>query len=358
MKILSVAIPAYNVEKYIQRCLITFIEESIMNDLEVIIVNDGSTDRTPEIVLEYTNKYPETFKLVNKKNGGHGSAVNTGIQYSTGKYFRVVDGDDWVDTDDLVELIQSLKKTDVDAVSMHYHRVNMITGARDEVRENNVQFGKVYRFKDLKIEDRYFTLASTCFKTSILKELNYKFQENTYFVDVEYIIMPIVKINTVMFLDLYVYKYFVGNENQSISLKNLVRRYDHHDRVVKSCIRYINTVNTDEVHKKYMYNIIKKVLFTHYSIALVYNEDKEQGAIDAKEFDEFLRKESPYLYEETNKEFGYIRDLRKYEFDHKKYENAFPIKCKALAYRFKNQLLRVRKILGKIKRLIFRILNI
>ena len=153
MKILSVAIPAYNVEKYIQRCLITFIEESIMNDLEVIIVNDGSTDRTPEIVLEYTNRYPETFKLVNKKNGGHGSAVNTGIQYSTGKYFRVVDGDDWVDTDDLVELIQSLKKTDVDAVSMHYHRVNMITGARDEVRENNVQFGKVYRFKDLKIED-------------------------------------------------------------------------------------------------------------------------------------------------------------------------------------------------------------
>ena len=110
-KILSITIPAYNVEKYLDRCLQSFEVPEILDKIEILIINDGSKDKTPDIAQKYCDKYPETYFLYNKENGGHGSGINYGIRYATGKYFKVVDGDDWLNTEELPAFVQMLEQS-------------------------------------------------------------------------------------------------------------------------------------------------------------------------------------------------------------------------------------------------------
>lgn len=129
-KILSIIIPAYNVEKYLKRCLfsIATVNPLLLEKTEILIINDGSTDTTPDIALKYCQKYPGVFYLYSKENGGHGSAVNTGIHYASGKYFKVLDGDDWFATKELQKLIELLENLDVDIVASDYLCIKDGTG--------------------------------------------------------------------------------------------------------------------------------------------------------------------------------------------------------------------------------------
>ena len=152
-KILSVTIPTYNVEKYLKQCLDSFIIPEIIDDMEILIVNDGSTDSSPIIAKEYTEKYPDTFKLINKENGGHGSTINTGIANATGKYFKVVDSDDWVDTKSMINLMATLKKDDCDLVYSNYYWVDNDTGKK------TVEFQKPF---DIILKSCPMKFSSTC----------------------------------------------------------------------------------------------------------------------------------------------------------------------------------------------------
>ena len=114
-KILTVTIPSYNVEAYLEDCLESFVNSEVMDDIEVLIVNDGSSDNTAKIAQRYVDKYENTFRLINKENGGHGSTINTGVREAKGKYFKVVDGDDWVDTRSFIHLVKVLKESDAES---------------------------------------------------------------------------------------------------------------------------------------------------------------------------------------------------------------------------------------------------
>ena len=110
-KLLTIVVPAYNVEKYIKNCLDSFIDLSVLRSLEILIVDDGSTDSTASLAHTYEQKYPYSFKVLSKENGGHGSTINYAIPRATGKYFKVVDGDDWLDKSLLPQFVQLLKHT-------------------------------------------------------------------------------------------------------------------------------------------------------------------------------------------------------------------------------------------------------
>ena len=128
-KVLSIVVPSYNVEAYLERGLRSLCDERLADALEVIVVDDGSTDATPAIAQRFVDCEPRIFKLVSKENGGHGSTINTGLAIATGTYFRVVDGDDWVDTEGLVHLIEQLRALDADLVVDEKREVDMKTGA-------------------------------------------------------------------------------------------------------------------------------------------------------------------------------------------------------------------------------------
>ena len=128
LKLLSVVIPAYNVEKYINQCLHSFVVKRILPFIEVLIINDGSNDATYDMAAAYERQYPDTFKVITKQNGGHGSAINMGIKEATGKYFKVVDGDDWVDPQALTALIETLRISNSDVVFHNFYWVENIFG--------------------------------------------------------------------------------------------------------------------------------------------------------------------------------------------------------------------------------------
>lgn len=125
MKLLTIVIPSYNAEKFLDIGIPTFIDERINREIEVIIVDDGSTDKTPQIADGYMKKYPSVIKVVHKKNGGHGSAINCGIANATGKYFCIVDADDWCDTEKLVKLVENMKGQDADLILTHSSKVDV-----------------------------------------------------------------------------------------------------------------------------------------------------------------------------------------------------------------------------------------
>ena len=121
-KILSIAIPTYNMERYLGRCLDSLVAARRTDALEIIVVNDGSTDCSSEIAHRYAKEHPNSIIVIDKKNGNYGSCVNAALKVATGKYFRVLDSDDWVDTDGLVQLLDKLKNAEADAVVTHFSK--------------------------------------------------------------------------------------------------------------------------------------------------------------------------------------------------------------------------------------------
>ncbi len=328
-KWLTITVAAYNAQKYLHRCLRSIAGcGAYLDKIEVLVVNDGSTDGTEEIAQQFAKAYPRSFFVITKKNGGHGSAINKGIQKAHGRYFLVLDADDWLDSEALVELVKTIgcmKDTLPDLISCHYSRVDLETGASTPVRQEQVTFRKIYPFAELPVSDVYFALASICYRTSLLQSMQLVIQEHTYYADVEYMLLPMPYVETVYFLDLYLYKYFVGNTEQSIYLPTMVKRYAHHNRVMHRVIDTLaaDTANLSGRKKAYVWQILEKLLYTHYAISLVYDENHARGALRAKKFDAYLKYTSFALYERMEKTVPFLRIYRKYDFSVSRVQKAY-----------------------------------
>lgn len=240
-KTLTITIPSYNVENTLKDTVESLLTPSILNDLEILIVNDGSKDSTSVIAHDYEKKYPQTIRAIDKENGGHGSTINTGIQAATGRYFKVIDGDDWVITENLVQLIQDLKTVNTDIVYNTYYEVNNQTHERKLFTElyPDLRLKTVYSFDS--IADRiYIPMHSMTFRTEILKSHGIQIDEHRFYVDNEYVLMPIPFVNTVLFLDYPVYLYRVFTENQSMNIKNMQKNFQHNYDVIMHMIEYLH----------------------------------------------------------------------------------------------------------------------
>ena len=128
MKILSFIIPSYNCEKFLEKCVSSMLHPEILERLEIIIVNDGSTDSTEAIATALCSRYPEVIRLINQENRGHGGALNAGCAAAMGKYLKVIDADDWVETDNLPSYVDFLEQCDSDVVLTHHDTIHIGTG--------------------------------------------------------------------------------------------------------------------------------------------------------------------------------------------------------------------------------------
>lgn len=222
-KLLTISVAAYNVENYIKKCLNSFVDASFIDDIEVLVINDGSTDNTASIVNRYMKKYPGIFRLVNKENGGHGSAVNRGILEAKGEYFKTVDGDDWVNKEALKELINFIKVTHADVISTDYWWVDDKTKRKTKEIKNifeGLQYRKEYKFDDV-CHDIYINIHAMTIRTEILKKNKIRLDTNCFYVDAEYVLFPVPYIDTIAFLPRPVYMYRLGLETQSMNLLNM-----------------------------------------------------------------------------------------------------------------------------------------
>ncbi|MBQ9993613.1 MAG: glycosyltransferase family 2 protein [Clostridia bacterium] len=242
-KILTVAIPAYNVENYIDYCLSSFMADSIPeDDLEVLIVNDGSKDNTEAIAKRYEELYPDVFRVITKENGGHGSAINTGLANASGKYFKIVDGDDWVDYEQFIKYITLLRETDADLVATDFCCVSAetldVTDTRSPViRGDNIS--GVFDF-DSVCDNLFVRMHSATWRTSLLRERGIRIDEGRFYVDMEYILFPIPYVQTVCIAHLPVYMYRLGMGGQSVSIASMQRNIQHHLDVMNANLNHLD----------------------------------------------------------------------------------------------------------------------
>lgn len=255
-KVLTVAVPAFNVEQYLRKTLDSFIAQEIMDDLEVIIINDGSKDATADVAKEYENKYPQTFRLINKVNGGHGSGINMGLKLASGRYFQVVDGDDWVDTPSFVRLVRYLRTAVSDVVLCNYCEVENSTGIEIPVIiTQNRKDGRIYQFTEV-FQNVELGLSRMTAKTSLFTENHVHLDEHCYYVDMEYILYPVPWIQTLVYLDLNVYRYRIAATTQSTSMASLRNHVDQHTKVLSRLVDFLNQyMSSPEAGKEKVYYI-------------------------------------------------------------------------------------------------------
>ena len=354
-KLVTICVPSYKVEMYLDRCLFSLVSCRYADYLEVLIVNDGSPDSSRDIALTYQERYPGIVSLIDKENGGHGSTINTALALATGVYFRVIDGDDWVDSANFDGLIERMlnDRVDADLVFSNYHQVyakdgNMVPWTKG----SSAAYYQIHPFDSLDLEHEYFTIHGTMFKTEVLRASHMNIQEHTFYVDTEYILFPIPYVQTVYYYPNSIYRYAVGNAEQSIHIPNFVKRYDHHDRVMKRLIEYYESTK-DQMgasQRRYFEILFKRNLFeTHYLLSLVWDKDKARGCKRAREFDEFLRAADADFYEYCGKQYQAVRAARRSQYNPEKMKKWVDLHAKARFSGVKQGIRKCARAMGRTK---------
>lgn len=222
-KVLTISIAAYNMEQFIARCLDSFCGCKNLDSLEIIVNDNGATDQTDRIVQAYVDQYPDVFHLIKRKvNGNYGAVLNTAIQIATGKYFKLVDGDDWVDPDALDHLIDVLRNTNADVVINNYCNVYSNGTKLIDVHGNH-KYGVLYTFDTLKSFNPYQMHAVTVRLEQYRKHMT-SVSENKVYVDNEYILQVFMAVDSFLFMKEAIYQHRLGRPGQGTSLETI---YSH-----------------------------------------------------------------------------------------------------------------------------------
>lgn len=304
MKLLSIAIPSYNSEAYMSKCIDSLLIGG--EDVEILIVDDGSTDRTAEIADEYAAKFPTIVKAIHKENGGHGSAVNAGIANATGIYFKVVDSDDWVREqpyhkilDTLREITESGTRLDMLISNFSYEKEgekhNKVMRYRHALPENRI-FGwsEVKHFH----KGQYILMHSVIFRTKLLRESGMLLPEHTFYVDNIYVFEPLVHVKNLYYLDVNFYCYYIGREGQSVNEQIMISRIDQQIKVNKIMVDYIVENQGKLVGKRklrnYMLNYLE--IITVISSVLLIKSGTDENLEKKKELWQYIKKKDARLY--------------------------------------------------------------
>lgn len=300
MKILSLIVPSYNSEAFLDRCIPSFCEESVLDLLDIIIVNDGSTDKTADIAEKYCQMYPGSIRLISQENKGHGGALNTGFAAAEGKYLKPIDADDWIETRNLPDLVHFLETCNSDVVLTHYHMVDISNGDVANMKCYPAEFGVSLTMDAFMAQWRNFYRAATfhgiAYHTEFYRKHNNKLTEHVFYEDNEYATIPFCYANTVTPVDLFLYDYRVGDVNQSISITNQVKRLSHIKTVIDRMIQVYRQL-PDGSGKQYTAMKTQAVGMMYLTTALLAHPDKKLGRkLAARQMDDFHR-DAPMIHQ-------------------------------------------------------------
>ncbi|NMM63098.1 glycosyltransferase family 2 protein [Clostridium sp. P21] len=282
MKIITFTVPCYNSEAYMKHCIETLLPGG--EDIEIILVDDGSSDGTAKIADDYAAKYPSIIKAIHQENGGHGEAVNTGIKNASGLYFKVVDSDDWLDVSGMLKVIDVLKelheqRKELDMMMCNYVYEHSVDNTSHVVRYKNVMpENKVFGWNDVgKFKmSQYILMHSVIYRTELLYECGIKLPKHTFYVDNLFVYQPLPYVKAIYYMDIDLYRYFIGREDQSVNEKIMIKRIDQQICVNKLMIDFYCTLGNIENKRldDYMKNYLSMML-TISSVLLVVSGTKE-----------------------------------------------------------------------------------
>lgn len=264
MKLLSIAIPSYNSESYMEHCI-----ESLLvggEDVEILIVDDGSKDRTAEIADAYAAKYPTICRAIHQENGGHGEAVNAGIRNATGLYFKVVDSDDWVDADAYKKILEKLHEfaedgeAKLDMLLANYVYEKEGAKHKQVMRQKGVPKDKVFTWSDVShfYKGHYILMHSVIYRTKLLLECGLELPKHTFYVDNIYVYNPLPTVKTIYYMDVDFYRYFIGRSDQSVNESVMIRRMEQQVRVNKLMVdKHDLWQISNKKCRQYMFNYLE-----------------------------------------------------------------------------------------------------
>ncbi|MCQ2751622.1 MAG: glycosyltransferase family 2 protein [Coriobacteriales bacterium] len=240
-KIITYCIPAYNSADYLDKSIQNLIECNAL-DAEILVVNDGSYDNTAQIAQAWVDQYPDRVHLINKENGGHGEAVMTGLAAAQGDFFFVIDGDDWLDIGANVRLLHLLRTqgSEIDLVLTNYVYEHVEKQKSKPMRYENVFPQKrIFGWEEVgKFSiSQYIIMHTTVFKTQILRDSHINLPSHTFYVDNLYVYSTLPNCKKLYYLDIDLYRYYIGREGQSVNVDVMVSRIDQQLLVTRLMIK-------------------------------------------------------------------------------------------------------------------------
>lgn len=265
--VLTIVVPAYNIESYLHKCIRSMLSHRNVQKTEIIIVNDGSKDRTSELAHQYEVLSNGIVRVIDKENGGHGSTINTGIAAARGKYFRLIDGDDWVDGENLAALVDKLELETADVVLTKgcYEYIEQAP-LSNIISYDMLNEGTLYHFEDLLYPgygfETYGPLLTTGnYRTEILRKAAFHISEKCPYVDMEFNSFALRYVDTLRYYDLDIYRYLIGREGQTISRDFWKTKYQNHRYVIINILKTIqNMPDYSAAKKKYVYGHITALM--------------------------------------------------------------------------------------------------
>lgn len=296
MKYISFVVPCYNSQDYMKKCVDSLLVGK--DDVEIIIIDDGSTDNTGKIADDYAKKYPSIVKVVHQKNGGHGEGINTGLKHATGKYFKVVDSDDWVDKKAYKRLLKEVKKLDVDLIVCNYV-YSYTDGRKDQTisfanvfdAEKVLLWNDIHRFK----LTQYLSLHSMMYKKSVLDKSKIKLPKHVFYEDNLFIYWPLVNTESIYYLDIDFYRYYIGRADQSVNETQLIKRSSHQVLISKLvCNKY----DLSQIENKKLRKLMLRECIFLMTIGVVFSRlaYTKEGEKQYKELWNDVKVGNPKLY--------------------------------------------------------------
>ena len=303
-KLITFAVPCYNSAAYMRHCIETLL--SAGEQAEIILVDDGSTkDDTPAICDEYAAKYPTIVKAIHQENGGHGEGVNQGIRNATGLYYKVVDSDDWLDEAALRTVLAKLntltaRGTAPDLMICNYVYEHVEDNTSHTVRYTNVfpqnrlfSWTHVGHFRP----DQNLLMHSVMYRTQVLRDCGMVLPKHTFYVDNIFVYQPLPQVKTIYYMNLDLYRYFIGREDQSVNEANMIKRVDQQLRVTRIMMNAVDVYALPPEQAKlraYMLNYFSMMMAIS-SIFLTLDGSKEALAKRRQLWDD-LKAHDGHLY--------------------------------------------------------------
>ncbi|RKI41522.1 glycosyltransferase family 2 protein [bacterium D16-51] len=301
MKLLTITIPCYNSQEYMHHA----IESALTGgkDVEILIVDDGSSDDTLSIAKEYQKKYPDIIRAIHKENGGHGSAVNTGIANAAGLYFKVLDSDDWFDEASLKKVLHFIKYIASESIPLDMIISNYV------YEKPSIRKRKVVNYKSAIPCNRFFTwddvkhfkmtqnllMHSIMYRTQLLKDCKLVLPEHTFYVDNIFAFVPLPYVKKMYYLNVDLYRYYIGRDDQSVNEAVMTRRIDQQIKITKILM---NSHNLMEIPSKklqsYMLQYLSMMMIV--SSALLVNEGSPENLQKREELWNYLKNSNKQVY--------------------------------------------------------------
>ena len=298
MKYITFTIPSYNSQDYLRHVIDNLV--AVGDDIEVIIVNDGSKDDTGKIADEYEKKYPTIVKAIQKENGGHGSGVMAGLRNASGLFYKVVDSDDWVETQDVITMVDLIKKHLAEGTDIDLYITNYVYEHASDNSQYSMNYRKylpidtVFTWNDIKRIglETVFLMHSLMYKTEKLRESGMNLPNHTFYVDDIYAYVPLPFMKNLYYHDLDFYHYFIGRADQSINYGTMCKRYEQQVRVFKIMFES-NSLEKLKTFPKHLYQYMWQFLMIIGAVTFMTivgtKEDKEIRKKFFKDFQKELK---------------------------------------------------------------------